>query len=304
MIRAVAFALMIFLLLTGCSQHKTPDLSDNTRSRIALKQELANTIGNPDRTPDESGWNDLLLSDGNTLSDRTEYAAPTGEWFESSVRDPLLFSYPGGIRQPGEKISVVFGENPANRTIRIQLTGRDESLQNTGMISETLERLSGTTFPAAQFDFQLPYEEGALYLLSIEILGEQEEIEDTFLSLMYVPKREVNAKLLLADANDAHSAGRVLKLYNAGPSILYLGEDYHIEKNVGGTWMEHSIDKEFPAVGISLNPGQTYERTIRINGLDPGRYRVVKAFSTMGYSAEHTLASEFEVKESAPSSQP
>ncbi|GIP35294.1 immunoglobulin-like domain-containing protein [Paenibacillus sp. J2TS4] len=297
MMKAVGLAVAISLLLISCSQAVRPEMPNAPSPVVADLQEVPDVIGDPERSPGGFRWHDLMEKDLDKLHEKTEYGPRTGKWFHGNSGEPLLFSYPSGIHEPGANLSVAFRSNPGHRIIRIQLTKRDDNLQNTGLLEESRDRLSGTTFPAAFFDFQLPDEEGALYLLSIEIVGENEEVEDTVLSPIYVPKREVNARLTIDRPEQAEDGKQMLKLFNAGPSLLFFGKDYRLEKKIDGLWTWAPSEEAFPAIGIHLYPGEVYEELIKLKEWTPGQYRVIKTFSSEGYKSEYTLAAEFEIQE-------
>ncbi|MDG5790015.1 hypothetical protein QA612_21395 [Evansella sp. AB-P1] len=64
-------------------------------------------------------------------------------------------------------------------------------------------------------------------MTSAEIINDAGEVEDTRLSLFYLPQQEINAAMK-TDQESYSSNEATLKVENAGPSSLFFGHHYKI----------------------------------------------------------------------------
>ncbi|WP_373446005.1 immunoglobulin-like domain-containing protein [Salinicoccus bachuensis] len=97
-----------------------------------------------------------------------------------------------------------------------------------------------------------------------------------------------------------------LSIRNTGSSFYTYGEFFYVEKEIEGKWYMLEIDDaifddfaSFDNYGNRLAPGETMEEMINLNDyaltLNPGKYRLVKAFSSEATSETTWLSAEFEV---------
>jgi hypothetical protein len=234
---------------------------------------------------------------------QTEYDLPTGVWFSQEENSPIRgYGLTSGTQQAGSKLEIIFfghtmdGE-PVERDVRVQLTERD-GIAKSALIDEDIiyvdkVKSSGTEI----YENMLPEKENAAYLLSVEILNANGEVEDTKLSYIYVPIPEANATLAFTESiYSASDSSATLVLHNEGPVPLSLGVDYTIEKQVGQEWRTVPLEMAFIEIGVELPIGGEHRDDIEIGGLSPGKYRAVKEVWAHGIDASFTLAAEFEIK--------
>ncbi len=220
------------------------------------------------------------------LAEKTGYAKRTNKRFETG------FAVSAGKMQPGEEAFVRLDRAVRDSLkYRYRLTERNAALDIVAVVKE--ETTTSTEFRAA-----LPEKEGALYLISAEALNDRGEAEDTLLSLIEVPERQLNARLY-TDKETYHTKEPVtLYLENFGPTTLGFGLDYTLEVYEGGAWRALRFDVAVAALGVMLSPGGTYdEKLVLAERLPPGQYRAVKRFGAEGTELEATLAAPFLVVE-------
>ena len=73
-----------------------------------------------------------------------------------------------------------------------------------------------------------------------------------------------------------------LTVYNPGPSSIWFGDEYHIEKWVNGTWREVQLRNIWLTYLLGVIPGSTLHQTIDLRGLSSGVYRVYKDVERQG----------------------
>src|SRR5690606_20759194 len=88
----------------------------------------------------------------------------------------------------------------------------------------------------------LPNEENVSYILSVEIMKDN-QVEDTRISFIYVPAKEMNASLSTdKTVYDKSNTSATLKLENYGPTFLTFGKAYTVEKKVNDKWRIVPLD--------------------------------------------------------------
>jgi len=276
------FAILLLLALTqGCSTAIHP-VGIGAPSEL---QDVPSAIGDvtavrrPLYEPNRNGIDDW--------AGKTEYAEKTDKWFKTG------FAISAGTMLPGEEMVVSIDRSVRDSLkYRYRLTERDAALHLVAVLKEAI-----TT--SNEFRAALPAKEGALYLLSAEVLNEQGEAEDTLLSLIEVPEQQLNARLF-TDKDAYHANESVtLHLENFGPTALFFGLDYTLEVYEGGAWRALRFDNvAVPALGVSLSPGETYDQPLVLaERLPPGLYRAAKSFDAEGTKLEATLAAPFLIVE-------
>lgn len=259
--------------------------------------ELSEQIGSPDSMKDQVSappYNYFI--NPNNYIDKTEYNNSNGQWSE------LGYGLTSGTKKAGENFTVtLFGHNEngvlIDRDIRIQLTARDEIYTKSKLIMEDIIHVNSIKNKEEIYSNQLPNKENVTYLLSMEILNKKNQVEDTLVSIIYVPTPEINAKLTTdKTVYKASDEEAILKLENFGPTYLSFGKSYTIEKKINERWKIVPLDYSFEAIGIIQNPKNINKQTIEIKKYSPGEYRVVKNFSANGLEITATLATEFTVE--------
>ncbi|MFD0670027.1 immunoglobulin-like domain-containing protein [Cohnella sp. GCM10027633] len=246
--------------------------------------ELPSSVGDTSKLHDPPFVLPLNFNEG--LEHRTEYGERTNRWLGSG------FAIASGKVLPGEEISVYIYRVPGDRTIRFQLTERNANLEKISLLKEEIS-LTGT------FTANLPDKDGALYLLSAEVVNERGEVEDTLLSLIEVPPQALNAQLTTDKPEYEGSDVVLLKLENFGPTELFFGSSYQIERYEKNEWqtLTYNALVLFDMAGYTLKPGQNTIYKITLPGLPAGIYRIVKSFDGKGTQLEATLAAPFQILE-------
>ncbi|MDQ0253454.1 hypothetical protein J2S74_000826 [Evansella vedderi] len=247
---------------------------------------------------------ELMLSPYNEeLWEKTKYDGPTGKWFLHDGSGHFGYGLTSGTMKPGGDLFVSLyaqgsKEVTMERDIRIQLTELEEDWSTEkDVILEELVHVERVAGEETVYSGTLPKKENALYLLSVEILDEAGEVEDTRVTLIYVPIPEINASLSTdQEVYERGTAQLTLTLENHGPTNLFFGVYYSIEKKVGGTWRVVPMDIAFVDIGITLAVGDEYEETIDIRELTEGEYRVIKDIQTDGLDLRETLAAAFTIE--------
>lgn len=113
----------------------------------------------------------------------------------------------------------------------------------------------------------LPY----ILILSIGI------ISIVTINLFSTPQRGISIELNKATFNQGETA--TLSIQNHYRTEITFGADYRIQSLRNGSWFEVSIldsNEAWPAINISLSKWREYTEEIRIEGLLPGKYRLIK----------------------------
>ncbi|MUV38349.1 hypothetical protein JNUCC1_02187 [Lentibacillus sp. JNUCC-1] len=238
---------------------------------------------------------------GDQLLENTTYQLPSGKWFLHNGDGVLGFSMPAGTMHPGDQwsIDLIAHERDAvnvNKDVRIKLDEVGEEFETQEVIlDETiyLETVEGTH---TIMHGRVPTERDSSYVFSVQVLRENGLVEDTLVSYIHVPVKEVNAALTIDQTNFSTSADEAhIKMENDGPTVISLGKYYQIEKRVDETWRVVPLERSFNDIGIAVEPRGNYEQTVPIDDLPPGTYRVVKTIWIDGFEEECDLAVEFEI---------
>ncbi|MBU9713872.1 immunoglobulin-like domain-containing protein [Evansella tamaricis] len=287
-------------IVVGCGQGEEQFMSEEDEWETG-HGELPNSIRsseNFDLNMDKDIL-DFLYQFNEEYWGRTEYEQATGEWFFQDGIGSLGYGLSNGIHRKEEEIFVSFITHNdesifLDRNVRIQLTERDGQLEKKDeIVNETIyiDEVNGdhTIYTAL-----LPEKENTFYLLSVEIINNEGVVEDTRVSSIYVPVPEINATLETEKEIYGSSTSEItLLLQNHGPTILFFGTYYTIEKKIDGAWHKVPLDIAFPDIGITLSVNDTYTENVDISTLEQGKYRVVKEIQADGLSLDTVLAAEF-----------
>ncbi len=180
--------------------------------------------------------------------------------------------------------------------MRFQLTGRDASGKRTELIAEYEGDRTDAVDGRLDFSQRLPSRPDTNYLLSVEILSPEGLVEDTFLTPLFVPPNELNARLSV-QRSAADEERMTLSVYNAGPTDLMLGYGYLLYRKASDGWRLVPMENAVPAVGIIASPG--YDPFTEEVSLPPklqaGSYRLVKQIEGNQTRLSVRLAADFEV---------
>jgi hypothetical protein len=284
--------LMAMLLLAACGRTDTV-ITDDVDEAVATVQpndETSTSLPDQD-TPA------YFPPNYNEYFDRR-----TGKWFLHPDGGQIGFGLSSGLSMPGDEVYVSFMAHPVekvelNRPVRFQLTKRDQNNRVMKVIKEEIVYIDSITTSKKYFKAHLPEEENVYYMLSAEILGDDDHVEDFLITRIYVPIQKMEAELF-TDKNQYRSGeSMTLLLKNTGPTQLFFGLRYEMVKFNGLDWQRVSPGVAgFNDIGISIAPGQTYEQEIPLNHLDePGIYRISKEVQAEGTPLQDTLVAQFKM---------
>ncbi|RKP53116.1 hypothetical protein D7Z26_15410 [Cohnella endophytica] len=288
--------LMIFafgFVLLGCENKSSPQ-SESVPSVIIDETvaHLTDSVGNPDKVIVSA-----KLSRERALSAASDYQPKTGKWFEGENGFNLITSITEGDTEAGSKVGAALGKIPEGRSVRFQITSRNEDGQRLQLITEYVADINNSLDGRLDFSYDTPKQPNVNYLLSIEIVSPEGVVEDTFITTFFVPPNELNARLTIK--RSLHGSDQTeLSLYNAGPTDLYFGYGYGIYQKVSDGWKLIPDDRPVPAIGFSMKPGLTHQEEVSFpRKLKPGDYRIVKQFKGYMTDLSVKLAADFKVED-------
>jgi len=288
------------LLITGCgSTHEKVLGSESDWEND--QGELPDQVGSADRVNEKAPSANQYIEDYIEVIDKTEYEMPTSQWFMHDDEGQFGYELPSGTLEASAQFVIkLFVQNQnglkMDRDVRIQLTARDQKFEKSELILDDIIHVGMVTDEEEIYSNQLPDKNNVIYVISMEVLDQQNHVEDTMVSMIYVPSPEINAKLE-TDKGIFQSNDQVtITLENYGPTIVSIGEFFVIEKKVNDSWKEVPLELRFNDIGILINSNDTYDQTIDINQLSSGEYRVIKTIYADGIDLSTTLAAEFSVE--------
>ncbi|SER80502.1 hypothetical protein SAMN05518684_10448 [Salipaludibacillus aurantiacus] len=304
---AAGLIFMIASLAGGCGQDGQSGVWEPEEDWEEGRGDLPDSVGNPqsvDLSPEEKAFlNTYLYFDhGEELWKETDYAAPTGTWFFKDGEGSLGYGMPAGTMKAGEIFSVELIAHEEDgvtmeREIRVRLTEMEKIEEQEKIVDETVYVESAGSSEIV-YSGNLPDNENAGYLLSVEVINDEGEVEDTRLSFMYVPVPEMNASLSTDQETYTETDEEVkLILENAGPTYLFIGEYYSVEKKVGDTWRKVPLELAFNDIGLYVGIGEEHMDTVDMTELDSGTYRLIKDMYADGIDISAELAAEFTIQE-------
>ncbi|SFM30757.1 hypothetical protein SAMN03159341_12562 [Paenibacillus sp. 1_12] len=239
----------------------------------------------------------FVLSDNynEQLDIKTGYGSETGRWFISKKGGHIGFSISGGYQKNGNTVYAELLDDLPNKDVRVRLTKLDKSYHSIIVLDEKIIS-SKHTSNKIRYSKQLSQDQDTLYLLSVEVLGGNKEVEDTLLSVVYVPIQELKSSLSLDKQEYTNEETMILNIINDGPTEIMLGLPYKIQKLYSENWKDVPSKGAVTLQGIRLKPGKKYEQKISIMDLPEGKYRILKNVQVMGIKElQNTLDAEFEV---------
>lgn len=298
----------VLFVLVGCGQTiNTGGDGDSANSSSQSNWELGEGEL-PNQIGEQFEANDMLTdfpSDGLfdssvRLAEKTGDNPPTGKWFIHEGEGEFGYGLTSGTAKPGDEFSVRIIGHEADgvefhRSVRVQLTSLVGDYEQDELFVDETVYLEKITKEENVFSGTLPEGENAHYLLRVEILDDEGMVEDSRLSLIYVPADEMNVAMYLdQDVYDVEDSEATLTLENFGPTILFFGMHYTIEKRIEGTWRVVPLDLAFIEIAIHLGVGGTHDQSVDLTELDKGEYRVIKNVGAENMNdLEATLAAEF-----------
>lgn len=283
--------IVISLLLSACGG-AIPD-SEKAPSAVIdpAVAALSDTIGNPDTV-----LYSAMLPPDRARAAADDYNPSTGKWFEAENGLNLIASYSSGVVRAGTEAGAAIGQIPEGRSVRFQITRRDDAGKRLELIEEYTADVTNTVNGRVDFSHKMPEQPNVNYLLSVEVISAEGAVEDTLLSPLFVPPNELNARLTVKPpAKGAETAE--LTLYNAGPNDLFLGYGYTMYRSEPAGWTLVPIEGAVPSIGIVIPPGESFHEKISLpSDLAPGSYRIVKPFEGHMTEISVDLAADFEIR--------
>lgn len=306
-IEIISFLIIPFLLIplfifTGCAvnSNMAGESDVNIEKDWPLGQgQLEHSIGNEQKLDIEIYDNTLELIGNEYTWEDLGLEESSGIWFIGQKEGPLGYSISAGVNEAGSPFFVDFfayktGLETMERDVRIRLIDIEHGMERQEVIVEEVVYVRVVRENQQIYGGDLPEKENTPYVFSVEILDEKGQVEDTLVSFLYVPIPEMNASLSMKQPVYKESdAEALLQLLNYGPTILFFGESYTIEKKVVDLWREVPLQRGFTDVGKLLLIDREYEQMIDIKQLSKGEYRVVKSISADGLDLSVVLAAEF-----------
>ena len=146
------------------------------------------------------------------------------------------------------------------------------------------------TYPF-NFSYKIPEEvEDKAYIILIQAISDGEVI-DNLLSMVRVPKQDINITLMLDKRFYTPGETATLTIINNGPTPITFGLMYEIYRWNGSTWiLDETLTPDFwPLVAYITEPGKKWSQSISLEGASPGKYKVVKTVEAMGTEISKTL---------------
>mgnify|MGYP001481524656 CR=1 FL=1 len=277
--------------LSGCGGKPNPDSVSSPSAVVdTTVAQLIDTVGNPDKVRLSA-----KLPREQALAAANDYPPSTGKWFEGENGFNLMTSYTSDETRAGSDVGAAIGKIPDGRSVRFQLTSRDKAGKRMELIAEYLANHKNTIDGRLDFTCKIPEHPDTNYLLSMEILSPEGVVEDTFITPVFVPPNELNARLNVKPP-EVGTDRTELSIYNAGPTDLFLGYGYSIYRKEAEGWVSVPLDRAVPAIGIVVKPGGSFKEEVPFYPeLQSGQYRVVKQFEGNQTDLSAKLAADFTV---------
>lgn len=300
LILIIILSVLHILIISGCSSQQVNSQQEQI-AQISSESpfgELSNQIGDNNEVELSKS---LDLYDSDVLWQHTEYNEQSGRWFLDDSSGKLGFSMTRGKREPKSEVTAALQPHPEKeivleRQVRIQLTKRDEDLKKMKLIEESVIDIQDIIERQIVFSGNLPDDEDAIYLLSMEIIDENLTVEDTIVASIYVVSKKINVQMSAEQTNFSVNSSMKLTIQNNGPINVYFGEYYIIEKFIDSKWWMLELDRQFRDIGIILESGDTnYSEVISLRGLEVGKYRIIKSIQSQETDEQHELAIEFTI---------
>ncbi|MCE7791564.1 hypothetical protein K8O68_03875 [Salipaludibacillus sp. CUR1] len=304
---AAGLIFMFACLAAGCGQDGQSGAWEQEEDWEEGQGNLPDSVGDPqsvDLSAEEKEFLStyLYFDHGDDLWKKTDYGPPTGTWFFKDGKGSLGYGMPAGTMKSGGNFSVELIAHEEDsvameREIRVRLTEMEKTEEKEKVVDETVYvETAGSS--EIVYSGNLPDNKNAGYLLSVEVINDEGEVEDTRLSFMYVPVPEMNASLRTDQETYTETDEEVkLILENAGPTYLFIGEYYSVEKKVGDTWRKVPLELAFNDIGLYVGIGEEHVDTVDMTDLDSGTYRLIKDMHTEGIDLSAELAAEFTIQE-------
>ncbi|KOR89577.1 immunoglobulin-like domain-containing protein [Paenibacillus solani] len=291
--RKLVVIMAFVLVLLGCeSKSNPPEVKAPTVHMDAAVAHLADTVGNPDKV-----YNSAKIPRDQALSAAKEYHPMTGKWFKGEDGLNLITSYTSEEALAGSEVGAALGKIPAGRSVRFQITRRATDGERLQLITEYVADYNNTIDGRLDFSYKIPEYPNTNYLLSIEIISPQGDVEDTMITPIFVPPTKLSARLTVKQPLKGSNQTE-LTLYNAGPTDLYFGYGYSIYQKVSEGWMLLPDGRAVPSMGFQLKPGESHQEAVSFpHELEPGEYRIVKQIEGYMTDVSARLAAEFEIKD-------
>lgn len=292
--------LLLLLLLVACGQADSSQGGDDHQNWQEGKGELPSRVGEA-QEDDKFQHLDFkhAFQDQAYLAEMTNFNTPTGKWFMLDGEGEFGYGLTTGYQAPESAINVHLvshqDENISfNQNIRVRLTKVDQDFNTTDLLIDETVHIDEVAEEELILEDNLPSEENVLYVLSAEVLNEDDEVEDTLLGFIVVVSDEMNVEMSLDQSHYHQDEEATLTVKNYGPTQLILGMHYSIEQKIDDDWKVVPLDLAFIEIAIILGPGDSHQQSIEIADLEPGEYRVVKDIQAETYQeARATLAVEF-----------
>lgn len=174
------------------------------------------------------------------------------------------------VYQPGEEIVIDADSLPRDGRYEVSFMkfNQDEKTFET-LLKETVNRNDD------DLHIRIPDEENSAYYVREIALNTKNEILKREYQRIFVLFNEVNARIDLD--RTYYSPGDTMKvtLKNLGTVELDTGYGVILEKLDGERWEPYPLNRDVPAILITLRTGQTFSQDVSLKGLEKGTYRII-----------------------------
>ncbi|MDQ0878861.1 hypothetical protein QFZ77_007520 [Paenibacillus sp. V4I3] len=230
-----------------------------------------------------------------------EFLPQSGKWtYKQQVEIYNEFAL---VKKPGEEVTMAVGLSEENKVkldsniIRFKLTERNADGTFVKLVDEQHVPIVKTGWDP-RVTVKLPEKEGAHYFITGEVIVGG-NVEDVVLNSYEVPIQQVNAEINLDKVAYPSSGSLTFTMVNSGPTSLFYGLNYKMERNENKTWVEVPLKRNqaISAIGLNLHVREIWEQTVTYKNLKPGTYRISKEVEGNGTSIEKVIYAEFKIKE-------
>ncbi len=211
----------------------------------------------------------------------------------------LVVSSSSGLAAPGEWVGIHINALPdapiaGEFEFRITLAEIDELGTPLGVLEERSVQTRIPTEVTDLLDTHLPMKSPAYYRIAVGVTSDGFEAEVR--SYITVPPAILEAELVASRTRVGPGETLPFTVVNLGPTPLFYGVDYELERSSNGVWVNCNVEEAWIALGLTLEPGAEREEAATIpEHATPGRYRITKTLGAIGTNLSRTLVFEAEV---------
>ncbi|MDQ2760636.1 MAG: hypothetical protein M3Y17_09465 [Actinomycetota bacterium] len=235
-----------------------------------------------------------MTLEGRLADSRLPAADDPSLWIEGRQ---MIVSSSWGVESPGAWIGVhanaVDKPIPGEFEFRIEVAEVDALGQPTSIVQQRSLRTSVSNEPTEllERDAHPPAAAPAWYRIRTSV--SQDAFSAERRAYITVPAQVLEAELV-----PARKRGRPGDKLNTGPTDLFFGVEYRLEREESGKWTCCNVEEAWNCIGLYLEPGGRWRDAATLpEDAPPGRYRVSKDVDGIGTNLMQTVSFEFHVAE-------